>query len=92
MEYTIVHNTDRERFEVRVGETTGAYTEYMDVGTRRIFDHTVTDNRYQGQGLASALIRHALDATRTEGRQITTSCAFVAQFVEEHPEYEDLVT
>lgn len=92
MEYTIVHNTERERFEVHVGEVTGAYTEYMDVGTRRIFDHTVTHDRFQGQGLASALIRHALDTTRGEGRQITTSCAFVAQFVQEHPEYEDLVT
>lgn len=91
MEYTIIHNSDRERFEVRIDDTTGAFTDYMDVGTRRIFDHTVTDSRYQGHGLASALIRHALDATRAEGRQITSSCAFVSRFLEEHPEYQDLV-
>ncbi|GAA4812678.1 hypothetical protein GCM10023353_16900 [Tomitella cavernea] len=89
--HRILHNTDLERFEIYVGEEVGAYADYVDVGETRNFDHTVTKGRFEGQGLASALIEHALDTTRSEGKRVVTSCSFVLGFIEAHPQYNDLV-
>ncbi|MDN5759901.1 MAG: N-acetyltransferase [Tomitella sp.] len=91
MAHTIVHNTALERFEIYVGEEVGAYADYVDVGETRNFDHTVTMYRFEGQGLASALVEHALDTTRADGRRVVTSCSFVLGFIESHPEYNDMV-
>lgn len=91
MAHEIVHNTDLERFEIYVGEEVGAYSDYVDVGETRNFDHTVTKERFEGRGLASALIEHALDTTRAEGKTVVTSCTFVLGFIEEHPQYNDMV-
>lgn len=91
MGHTIIHNTDRERFEIYVGDEVGAYADYVDVGETRNFDHTVTKQRFEGRGLASALIEHALETTRAEGRRVVTSCSFVLSFIESHPQYNDLV-
>lgn len=87
----IVHNTDLERFEIYVGDEVGAYADYMDIGDSRNFDHTVTMQRFEGRGLASALIGHALAETRAEGLRIVSSCSFVTAYIESHPEYNDLV-
>lgn len=87
----IVHNTDLERFEIYVGDEVAAYADYMDLGDKRNFDHTVTMGRFEGKGLASQLIGHALAQTRSEGLLIATSCSFVTSYIESHPEYNDQV-
>lgn len=91
MAHTIIHNTDRERFEIYVGDEVGAYADYVDVGETRNFDHTVTKQRFEGRGLATALIEQALETTRAEGKRVVTSCTFVLGFIESHPQYNDLV-
>lgn len=87
----IVHNTNLERFEIYVGDEVGAYADYVDIGDKRNFDHTVTKQRFEGHGLASALIAYALAATRAEDLKIVTSCSFVRSYIQAHPEYHDLV-
>lgn len=87
----IVHNTDLERFEIYVREDVAAYADYVDIGNVRNFDHTVTKQRFEGRGLASELIDHALAQTREQGLKIVTSCSFVRAYIQSHPEYRDLV-
>jgi len=41
--------------------------------------------------LGAVLVRHALDDVRAKGRTIVPTCWFVAEFVDLHPEYADLV-
>jgi uncharacterized protein len=36
-------------------------------------------------------VRHALDDVRAAGRTVIPTCWYVAQFIDEHPEYEDLL-
>lgn len=87
----ILHNTDLERFEIYVGDEVAAYADYVDIGDKRNFDHTVTKQRFEGHGLASELIGHALAQTRAEGLKIITACSFVRAYIQSHPEYNDLV-
>ena len=87
----IVQNSALERFEIYVRDEVGAYADYMDMGDVRNFDHTVTKQRYEGHGLATALIGFALAETRDEGLKVVTSCSFVRSYIQAHPEYNDLV-
>lgn len=88
----IVHNTALERFEIYVNDEVGAFADYVDIGDKRNFDHTVTKERFEGRGLASAVIGFALAETKSQGRTIVTSCSFVRGYIESHPEYSDLVS
>jgi predicted GNAT family acetyltransferase len=56
-----------------------------------VFTHTVVDGEIEGRGVGSTLIRHALDDARARYLTVVPQCAFVAAFIEDHPEYQDLV-
>ena len=43
------------------------------------------------QGLASQLVRQALDKTRAEGLLVEPYCPFTRRYISEHAEYLDLV-
>jgi len=59
---------------------------------RVIFTHTEVDDAFAGQGVASELIRWALDDVRAHGQLVRPDCPFVRAFIERHPsEYADLV-
>ena len=67
------------------------FTEFIDHDGRRIFPHTVIDKEFGGRGLATILVREALDATRAAGLRIVAVCPMVVGFVEKHPEYAEAV-
>jgi predicted GNAT family acetyltransferase len=85
------HNPERSRYEVLVEGRVVGIAEYDDQGAVVVFPHTEVDPPLRGQGLASQLVGFALDDVRGTGRQVVAACWFVAQFIDEHPEYEDLV-
>ena len=72
------------------GEVIGV-SVYRDSGDRRVFTHTEVDSAYAGKGLASELVRFALDNTRAAGKRVVPVCPMVAAFIGKYPEYEDLV-
>jgi hypothetical protein len=45
----------------------------------------------RNRGLGAELVRGALDDVRRNGRTVVPQCWFVAQFIDEHPEYADLL-
>jgi predicted GNAT family acetyltransferase len=79
------------RFELRVNGVLAGYVTYRDARSGRAFDHTVIATEYQGMGLASQLIRYALDEARATGRGVLPFCPFVRFFIQRHPAYVDLV-
>ena len=79
------------RFELRVNEVFAGYVSYRDARSGRAFEHTVIATEYEGMGLASQLIRYALDEARAAGRNVLTFCPFVRSFIQQHPAYVDLV-
>jgi predicted GNAT family acetyltransferase len=53
--------------------------------------HTETPYRLQGRGIASRLIRGALESVRAEGLRVVPRCSFVSAFMARHPEFNDLL-
>ena len=55
------------------------------------FTHTEVPYALQGQGIASRLVRGALEAARAEGLKVVPRCSFVSAYIARHPEFGDLV-
>jgi predicted GNAT family acetyltransferase len=84
-------NPAEQLFEIWVGDERAGFTVYEGQGHTLSFVHTQIDDRFAGQGLASILIRQALDTVRARGVAVLPYCPFVRGFIERHPEYLDLV-
>ena len=88
---TVAHNAARQRYEISVdGEAIGL-SRYRDDNGQRVFLHTEVDPRFQGHGLATQLIRWALDDTRSTGLRVVAVCPMVAAFVAKHRDFDDIV-
>jgi uncharacterized protein len=90
---TITDNDREHRFEARVGDELVGYTVYEPPGQgdEYVFVHTEVDPRFEGRGLASALVGQALDALRERGATVLPFCPFVRGFIDRHRGYLDLV-
>ena|SRR5258708_34811783 len=88
---TVVDNPARQRYELHVGDELAAFTNYRLSPGRIVFIHTETLDAFAGHGIATRLARGVLDAARARGLRVVARCPFVAAFVAEHPEYQDLV-
>ncbi|MFK4066689.1 GNAT family N-acetyltransferase [Streptomyces sp. NPDC029674] len=87
----VVRRVDaRHRYEILVDDKSAGFTAYRDRDDRRVFFHTEIDDAYAGQGLASILVRKALDDVRGAGLRIVPVCPYVAKFLEKHEEFADL--
>ena len=89
----VIDNPDQRRFEIHVDGELAGFSEYelMDGGRYYAFSHTETDDRFQGQGLASVLVKEALDQVRAKGAGVLPYCPFVRTWLRRHPDYVDLV-
>lgn len=58
---------------------------------QRILYHTVIDDAFSGQGLASRLTRDAIAAAVAEGSRIVPLCPYVKSWVGRHDEFADHV-
>jgi uncharacterized protein len=88
MQNQVRHNAAEHRYELAT-EHGMALAVYREQGDRRIFTHTEVPPEDEGRGIASRLVREALDDTRRHGFKIVPACSFVVAFVERHPEYND---
>jgi hypothetical protein len=97
---TVVDNVQRHHYEVvhdgalagfaayRLETFVGADQQPRDVIA---FTHTEIDEPFAGLGLASTLIKHALEDSRSKGLAVLPYCPFVRGYIAKHPEYQDLV-
>ena len=88
---TIADVPGASRYEIRVDGALGGYAMYRMEPGRIVFTHTEIDPAFEGHGLGSRLAAGALDDVRRRGLDVRPLCPFIARFVREHPEYEDLV-
>jgi uncharacterized protein len=73
----------------RDGET--ATLQYTVAGDVLALIHTEIPQALRGGGVASTLVKSALDWAREHHMKVDVVCPFVAAFLETHPEYADLV-
>jgi predicted GNAT family acetyltransferase len=84
------NNPERSRYELTLDGELAGIADYRDVGGRTIFPHTEIRPALRGQGLGAQLVRGALDDVRAVGGRVVPQCWFVAEFIDENPEYGDL--
>ncbi|NUR98443.1 MAG: N-acetyltransferase [Kribbellaceae bacterium] len=77
---------DHEAADQVIGEE-----DYVDVesgdGVQRVLFHTGVSDEYSGQGLASVLVRAAVEDVIAHGYTIVPVCPYVAAWLPKHPEY-----
>jgi predicted GNAT family acetyltransferase len=87
----VAHDAAAQRYEVYVGDRRAGLAGYRDEDGRRVLTHTQVDPEFGGRGLAGRLAKRALDDAREEGLRVVPRCSFMAKYVDQHPEYADLV-
>jgi uncharacterized protein len=81
-------NQPAQQYEARVDGALAGVITYTVHGDRVAFTHAEVLPRWRGRGIASALVREALDDAVAHGRLITPLCPFVVGFVRKHEEYQ----
>lgn len=88
---TVRNDPDRHRYELLDGDSVIGAAHWVPHegpdGPQRIFHHTVVDDAYSGQGLASQLVRSALDDTAEAGASAVPVCPYVKSWLEKHPDH-----
>ena len=90
-EARVVDVPDRSRFEARVGDELAGFAEYRRRPGLIAFIHTLTVPRFEGQGVASELVRTALTDARADELSVLPFCPFVRAYIARHTEYLELV-
>ncbi len=87
----IVDVPERHRYEARIdGEVAGHLRYALDDGVITLI-HTEASPEFEGQGVGSSLAQGALDDARRRGLRVVAKCEFVADWIDKHPDYADLV-
>jgi predicted GNAT family acetyltransferase len=86
----VIDNKTRSRFELDIDGGI-AFANYRLMPQAVIITHTETPSSLRGRGVASELVRGALDLIRADGRKVIAGCGFVVDYLRKHPEYADLV-
>jgi uncharacterized protein len=80
------------RYTAAVDQRVAALAEFIPTDELVVFTHTETDPAFEGQGVASQLVKWALDDVRTRAVRVLPLCPFVKAYIQRHPdEYADLV-
>lgn len=90
-EPTVTDNAEQSQYEIHVDGEVAGFAQYHRSDDRIEFFHTVVDDAYEGQGLASKLARYALDEARRDGALVVPTCKYFRGYIEKHEEYQDLV-
>lgn len=86
----VVDNRTRSRFEAAVGDQLAVSYYRLGDGTITM-KHTEVPESMRGAGVGGAIARAALDSARERGLKVIPLCPFIASFIQQHPEYQDLV-
>jgi predicted GNAT family acetyltransferase len=83
-------NKARSRFELDV-EGALAFANYRLTSQAVVITHTETPAALRGRGIASELVKGALNLIRADGHKVIGACGFVVDYLRKHPEEADLV-
>jgi uncharacterized protein len=84
-------NKTRSRFELDV-EGKVAFANYRLTPDSVIITHTETPRELRGRGIASELVGGALQLIRADRLKVVAGCGFVADYLDKHPEFADLLS
>ncbi len=79
-----------QKYTIAVDGKTVGFAEFADRGDQRVFYHTEIDPDFGGRGLATVLVKEALDVARDDGKRIVPVCSMVGTVLKKHPEFDDI--
>lgn len=82
-------NTALNRFELDVDGSV-AFANYRRSPGIVNITHTETPAALRGRGIASQLIKGALEQIRAEGSKVIAGCGFVVDYLAKHREFSDI--
>lgn len=86
MEYTIIHQPQKKRFETIIEGTT-AHVEYTKLSDGNLLiTHTNVPAAIAGHGVAAALVRSLLEYAKQNGLKVSSSCSYASVYIMRHPE------
>ena len=85
-------NPEQSRYEAYVDGELAGFAAYHLTRSSIVFTHTEVFEAFGGHGVGSRLARAALDEVRTKGeRDVVPVCPFIHGYIDDHPEYADLI-
>lgn len=97
---TVTHSREQERYRAELAEEDGVVeVGYLDYtrdsghvdGDHLALTHTVIFAQYGGRGYAAQLVKAVLEDIRERGDKVVPVCSYVIQYLERHPDYNDIV-
>lgn len=86
----VTDNKSLNRFELSVDGTV-AFANYRLTPGAVVITHTETPSALRGRGVAAILVKGALERIRADGMKVVAACGYVADYLDKHPEFSDIV-
>jgi uncharacterized protein len=90
-EPVVRNNPDSRSYDAVLDGAVVGTIAYARADSRIIFRSTVVRPEMRGRGIGAKLVKAALDDVRAQGARLTSLCSFVDDYIDEHPEYADLL-
>ena len=84
-------NEEGQQFELHVPGGI-AFVEYYRQGEKIFLTHTETPIHLRGKGIAGRLIERTLKCIQDNGLTVVPLCSYVAHYINEHPEWNDILS
>jgi predicted GNAT family acetyltransferase len=86
---TVRNNTALSRFELETDAGIAVANYHASPGVLTLY-HTEVPPQLRERGIASQLVREALKQARAQGLKVVPRCAFVSNYMADHPEFNDV--
>jgi predicted GNAT family acetyltransferase len=87
---TVSRNDELSRYEGRADDEIVSVMDYYRHGDVLTITHTGTQPASRGRGLAGELTEKALADVRAQGWRVHPVCPFTVEYLDAHPEHDDL--
>jgi predicted GNAT family acetyltransferase len=87
----VVDAVERQRYEASLDGALAGILEYKVRNERIALIHTEVLPAFEGRGVASAIVRFALDDARRRRLRVIATCPYVQGYLARHPEDLDNV-
>ncbi len=87
----VVNNKKNFRFEIHFENGESAILEYRWLKGSMVLMRTLVPENMRGKGIGGALVKYVLEHARKHHLKVIVYCPFVSKYIQDHPEYADLV-
>jgi len=90
MSNPVRNNSAQSRYEMEADGGT-ALALYQRAPGKVLIYHTEVPRHLRGRGMGAKLMRGVLADLRANNLKVVPRCSYVARFMREHPEFQDLL-